>query len=343
MGGSSGGGVDKAYNEKMAALAEKMAGMGDIYSSIDLKGYRPGGSADTLMNKYYQTGTLGTTISADQASGLQQWNYQGQKYSFDPSSGKMYDSSNKEIKNRNIVATVMSAGWSDSEDNSGGRSAIDKRQSTQQLTNNADSTSITATQPSNTVGLGASALKQPAKYGGVELDANGDPIYTSQTGQTYNASTQGLQQAGTEAMLSLVEPTRDLEYETIQSNRSILPSYTDSTISTNELTSATNRGALSLLPKRIEASNKFIDESLNGVNVNQRMNEASTDTATAFAKTNAARDRSMARMGVTPGSGAFQDTSTANARAEVAARGNARRNAQDENYRRLGAVGLSGL
>lgn len=367
--GGSGGGPSSTFYDKMMELSQQSQQMGDLYSAIDLNGYRPGDKAHDLQDKYYKTGKYTpteATVTPEQAAAFEQVKYQGQTYTKDPATGKMYDSSGVEVTNKNAVAHISLLGSNDNEDNNGGRSAINKRSLNPAVTENKGQTGyeennnliqtgpfstpegqaaiVAASEKTGTMpGYGAKDIQNAPRYGRTITGLDGNNIYTSQTGQRYNASTQGLTQMGTEAMMSLVEPTRDLEYETIQSNREVLPSTTKATISTNDLLTTRNLGAQSLVPKKLEITNKFLDETSKGVNIGQQMDEASTDVASAFAKTNAARDRGMARMGVTPGSGAYQDNSTANARAVVAARGNARRSAQDENYRRLGAVGLSGL
>lgn len=375
-GGGSGGPSSEFY-DKMLELSQQSQQLGDLYSAIDLKGYRPGGTADKLSDKYYKMGDYAPDENAktpEETASFQKYQYQGQTYSYDPATRKMYDGSGNEVSS-NVATHVTTLGQAGdgSYQPHDGRSVGNKSGygASGLLTGNS------GTAVNSSSGYGAAGLSRgynpsdnmanqinkgplsdpnvqqqinampekygftnPVKYGSVNLDSNGDPIYRSQSGQTFNASTQGAQQMGTEMIMSVMEPARDLEYDTIKSQQQIIPSSTEATISGNELTAATNRGALSLIPKKTEVSNKYLDETLKGMNVNQKMNEASTDVATAFRKSDQATVRSMARMGVSPSSGSFQSSTIDRARADIAARGNARRTTEDENYRRLGAAGL---
>lgn len=83
----------------------------------------------------------------------------------------------------------------------------------------------------------------------------------------------------------------------------------------------------------------FYKQSQEGLNVNEQMNMAQADVAQAFANTQAAQNRDMARMGVNPNSGRFADQSRLNATnqalATAGARTNARMATEDVNYNRL--------
>jgi hypothetical protein len=107
-----------------------------------------------------------------------------------------------------------------------------------------------------------------------------------------------------------------------------------------QYTTAMNQGQTSLLPQRFAATSKYIDESLKGKSVKGAMDEASADVAMAYKGADEASRRSLSRMGVTPNASTFNSNALEMAKANVGARSAARRNTEDENYRRLGAVAL---
>jgi hypothetical protein len=84
----------------------------------------------------------------------------------------------------------------------------------------------------------------------------------------------------------------------------------------------------------------FYDEAQNGLDPTQQANMAQADVAQAFAGTEAANRRDMARMGVNPNSGRFADQSRLNATdqalATAGARTKARQDTKQLNFSRLG-------
>lgn len=101
-----------------------------------------------------------------------------------------------------------------------------------------------------------------------------------------------------------------------------------------------SRGARALMPSRISATQKFLNASQQGLDTEAAANRAGVDVTSAFKDAEEANARNMARMGVAPGSGAYKDNSIQKALAVTQAKNVARQNADNENYRRLGAVAL---
>ena len=117
-----------------------------------------------------------------------------------------------------------------------------------------------------------------------------------------------------------------------QANMELLPLETN--LYKGQLESATQ-----LLPQQTEAAQKFLSQSLNGVDVNERMGLATADTANAWKDMNKVNARESARMGVDPNSGRFMGMQSAlgtqQAAAMAGARTQARVGAEAENYDRL--------
>ena len=94
-----------------------------------------------------------------------------------------------------------------------------------------------------------------------------------------------------------------------------------------------------VLPGQVEATNKFLAQSVNGVDVNERMGLAKADAASAWKGVAAQNARENARMGVNPNSGRFQGAQAALGTQQAAqtagAVTQARVGAEQENYDRL--------
>ncbi|MGE4551897.1 MAG: hypothetical protein AB7D57_02230 [Desulfovibrionaceae bacterium] len=102
---------------------------------------------------------------------------------------------------------------------------------------------------------------------------------------------------------------------------------------------------LDLIEKGTPVRDAFIEQSLNGVDEATVAGLAQTDAQAAASGAQQATQRSLARMGINPTSGAYQeamqDTGLNTARTVAAAKNNARVVARDENYERLkAAMGL---
>ncbi len=100
------------------------------------------------------------------------------------------------------------------------------------------------------------------------------------------------------------------------------------------------KSAAALEPASTNIAQQFLNQSLKGVSVKERMGLAQADVANAWAGTQAANNRAMARMGVNPNSSRFagiQSQNQAQKAAQMAgARTQARVGAEQENYERLG-------
>lgn len=94
-----------------------------------------------------------------------------------------------------------------------------------------------------------------------------------------------------------------------------------------------------LYTKQLETTNRFLDASTKGVDINERMGMATADVAGAWKNANEANIRANARMGVNPNSGRFMGTQAAMQTQQAAqmagARTQARVGAEQENYDRL--------
>lgn len=123
-------------------------------------------------------------------------------------------------------------------------------------------------------------------------------------------------------------------YEIAQArtNLEMLPAETD--LYKQQLSSASE-----LLPGQTAAAKQFLESSLNGVDVNERMGLATADTANAWKNVGDQNLRENARMGVNPNSGRFQGVQAALGTQQAAqlagARTQARVGAEAENYNRL--------
>jgi hypothetical protein len=106
-----------------------------------------------------------------------------------------------------------------------------------------------------------------------------------------------------------------------------------------DLYKQTLKSAGSLLPGQTEAAQKFLAQSVNGVDVNERMGLAKADVAGAWKNVQEQNARENARMGVNPNSGRFQGVQAAlgtqQASQTAGAMTQARVGAEQENYDRL--------
>jgi hypothetical protein len=105
---------------------------------------------------------------------------------------------------------------------------------------------------------------------------------------------------------------------------------------------------LDTLQQAAPAREKFIQESLDGVNGDTLAATARADAAQASATADKAASRALARYGINPDSGVFastlgQSSSVDRARLAVQASNDARTKARQENYNRLATVAGLGL
>ena len=152
-------------------------------------------------------------------------------------------------------------------------------------------------------------------------------------------ATEGHWEAGSESVYeSVYVPDegamsyRGMEEAQIAANMELIPQET-------AFQSAQLQAATGLLPQQTAGKSAFYQDAMEGVDVNQRADQAQADVAQAFSGTMESANRELARMGVNPNSGAFaaqkKTDSLAQAKAIGGARTTARTGAEQENFGRL--------
>ncbi|MBT4876353.1 MAG: hypothetical protein HON48_14245 [Desulfobacula sp.] len=159
-----------------------------------------------------------------------------------------------------------------------------------------------------------------------------------------------MEQAKIKANMDMIPLETAYNTEKMQADRDLLPGQV-------ELGAAQSKSALSLLPGQTDLAmaknaddltaigekapvrNAFFKESIDGVNVTDRVNQAGADAAQAFAGSRAVMGRDAARMGINPNSGRFASMTNTNAinraKSISGARTTARSGAEQEKYARL--------
>jgi len=133
----------------------------------------------------------------------------------------------------------------------------------------------------------------------------------------------------------LIQPNEDLARESMESQRSLIGDR-----------ESAQRASLTSVTDELNAAkpvvSKFYEEAMNGVNVQNRMAEAGADVAQGFDASMGAMGRNMSRMGVGANSVAAMDqmnmAGTARAKATAGAQTQARNQAENENFGRLGTA-----
>ncbi|WP_027178766.1 hypothetical protein [Maridesulfovibrio bastinii] len=161
------------------------------------------------------------------------------------------------------------------------------------------------------------------------------------------------------------ESSLDLQTAQNKAGLGLLPQQTEAQRSSYELQAAQNEAGLGLLPKQTElagaqldsrlgllpkttkAADKFLNQSLTGVNVADRMGQATASVAHQYKDAAASTARQMGRMGSNPSSARMLNTmgnmNMQRAKATAFGKETARRNAEDENYNRLSQATSFGL
>lgn len=173
----------------------------------------------------------------------------------------------------------------------------------------------------------------------------------------------GLEQQKIAANKGLIQPQTDLQKAQIAASQDVLPTQTAAQKSSYELQTAQNKAGLGLVDKQTafageqlnsklgligkttQAANKFLDQSIAGVNVEDRMGKATASVAHQFKDAAGSTARQMGRMGGNPSSArmvnSMNNLNTSRAKATALGKETARTNAEDENYKRLsGATGF---
>ena len=158
---------------------------------------------------------------------------------------------------------------------------------------------------------------------------------------------RGMEQAQIAANMRMIPSETDLNIAQNEAEMSLLPGQT-------ELTQATNAANLSLLPLQTDFTklqisdatqaindkapvrSKFFNESLTGVNVNDRVDKAGADVMQAYQNSDDIMRRDAARTGINPNSNRFTSNMNTNslnlAKNTALAKTTARDNAEKENY-----------
>ena len=166
------------------------------------------------------------------------------------------------------------------------------------------------------------------------------PVYES----VYNPDATGssyrdMEQAQIASNMEMIPKETALQGAQIDAGMELLPYQTDYQKSQMELGTARDTAAMGLLPQQTAGKSAFYQDAINGVDVNQRADQAQADVAQAFSGTMDSANRELARMGVNPSSGAFaarkKSDSLAKAKAIGGARTTARTGAEQENFGRL--------
>ena len=117
-------------------------------------------------------------------------------------------------------------------------------------------------------------------------------------------------------------------------------------VSYQEMEQAQMKANMDLIPKQAGLMSKYFDEAMKGVNVGERVSLARADVESEYANAEKNMRRMASTMGINPASNRYlsglADLSREKAAAKVGATSLARRQAEEENFRRLsGAMGLS--
>lgn len=146
--------------------------------------------------------------------------------------------------------------------------------------------------------------------------------------------------AKNEASLSLLPGQTALTAEQIEANRSLIPGQTT-------LAGMQIEDSMTAMGEREPVRAEFYNQSLNGVDVESRVNKAAADASHAFMSSDNIMRRNASRMGINPNSGKFASMSNTNsinrAKTIAGAKTTARTNAEQENFGRLQtAMGYGG-
>jgi len=149
------------------------------------------------------------------------------------------------------------------------------------------------------------------------------------------------------AQSELLPLQTDLSKEQIGARRELIPLETG--LSKEQIASKRE-----LLPLQTEAKKKqygvrqeLMDQALKGVDVDSRVSQAEADVSHGYGMAGAKAQRNFSRAGLNTNSGRFaamqKDLTLSQAQSAAGARTKARRNAEEENFRRLGAASSIGM
>ncbi|WP_321404020.1 hypothetical protein [Maridesulfovibrio sp.] len=138
-----------------------------------------------------------------------------------------------------------------------------------------------------------------------------------------------------------------MEREQIAANRELIPLQTE--VAKEQLKSSQE-----LLPLQTETSKKqlgvrqqFMDQASKGVNVDRRVSQAEADVKHGYGMATSKAQRNFSRAGLNQNSGRFaamqNDLALSEAQSVAGAKTKARRDAEDENFKRLGTAATIGM
>lgn len=138
-----------------------------------------------------------------------------------------------------------------------------------------------------------------------------------------------LEQAQIEANTKLITPQTDLELAKIQQEQTLLPQQT-------ELAQAQLGYGIEQISQAKPVMSEFYKQALQGVNVNQKVNQARADVTQALNESDNAAMRTAGRLGMSGrGLSALKQNSIDRTKAIAAAQTGARNQAEDTNFARL--------
>ncbi|BDQ36297.1 hypothetical protein SYK_06570 [Pseudodesulfovibrio nedwellii] len=157
----------------------------------------------------------------------------------------------------------------------------------------------------------------------------------------------GLEKSQIESQQALLPGQTSLGLSQIEAAQQLLPGQTEAQQSQNTLTTAQNTANLGLLPAKTQATGMYLDQAINGVNIEDRMGKAGATMAGQYKDAGKMLTRQSGRMGGSPSSGKLISAMNAlnmdRARNTGMAKDNARTNAETENFRRLQGASNFGL
>lgn len=156
-----------------------------------------------------------------------------------------------------------------------------------------------------------------------------------------------LEKSQIESQQQLLPGQTQLGLAQLDAAQELLPGQTAATKSANELKAAQNTASLGLMPAKTEATAKYFDQAINGVNIEDRMGKATATMAHQYKDAGKTLTRQMGRMGSSPSSGklisAMNNLNMNRAKTVGLAKETARTNAETENFNRLQGASNFGL
>ena len=160
------------------------------------------------------------------------------------------------------------------------------------------------------------------------------PLEAAQAQASYASvpSQAALDEGNIQMQLGLLEPTANLQNETIAAQRYLLPK-------TTELRGAQSDAKLALMPQGQQIASQYLTAAGQGVDIEDWANRAGADVQVQWAGELGKQQRNAQRLGLDPNSGSYvrarQDAALQAALGAAGATTAGRRAAEDENWKRL--------